>query len=273
MDYTPRLDSLGTLLDNCYSIFTARMERAVKELANVETRKFWYYMEPLFHEENVGTSNFITDGNYYCLLPTKANSKWFYYPMEPLHSTDVQPGETGADNIVFVRTYKPYMYKTDNKLNIAFVLKTALADRLGRRNFPAIYSNLDGMLEKVVPVFNVAEDSNYLEFNEKKVSRRYELEPLMPLHLEEHYLKSVLEDLVSNNWLGFDAHDSTYSLTQRSIKFYEKAFDQTQEQLFDVSPKRLSCSKPHVSRKEMVANLQKSTVSHKKRRSDIQQQP
>ena len=49
-------------------------------------------------------------------------------------------------------------------------------------------------------------------------------------------MKSVLEDQISNNWLGFDAYDSTYSLTQRSIKFYEKAFEHTKEQLFDVSP-------------------------------------
>ena len=85
-----------------------------------------------------------------------------------------------ADNIIFVRTYKPYMYKTDKKQNIAFVLKTALADRLGRRTFPTIYANLDVAMEKVVAVFNVAKDSNHLEFDETKVRRRYELEPLLP---------------------------------------------------------------------------------------------
>lgn len=228
MDYTARFDTLGTLLDNGFSIFTARMEHAVQELVNVETRKFWYYMEPLFHDENVGTSNFIANGNYYCLLPTKANSKWFYYSSEPPHSTDVQLGEKAADNIVFARTYTPYMYETENKLNIAFLLKTALADRLGRRNFLAIYSNLDVALEKVVAVFNVAKDSNSLEFNKVKVCRRYKLEQLLPLRLEEHYVKSVLEDLVSN-WLGFDAYNSTYSLTQRSIKFHKKAYDHTKE--------------------------------------------
>lgn len=105
------------------------------------------------HEENKAKTS--ANGNYYCLLPTKANSKWFYYSSDPLHATDVQPGEKAADNIVFAHTYKPYMYKVNEKLNIAFALKTAFADQLGRRHYPSLYDHLDVALEKVAPVFDV----------------------------------------------------------------------------------------------------------------------
>ncbi len=95
-----------------------------------------------------------------------------------------------TDNIVFARTYIPYMYKVNKKLNIAFVLKTAFADQLERRHYPSLYDHLDVVLEKVVPVFGLAQDSNCLEFNEVKVRRRYALEPQLPLRLEEHYQKN-----------------------------------------------------------------------------------